>query len=63
MNTYTGPIFKVPAYAALGYRAFQFIRINAGVTVLENTAQSSVKVYPFIGISAELNLSLRLAKD
>lgn len=62
-NTYTGPIFKVPAYAALGYRAFQFIRINAGVTVLENTAQSNVKVYPFIGISAELNLSLRLAKD
>ncbi len=62
-NMYTGPIFKVPVYAALGYRAFQFMRINVGATVLEDVSQSSVKVYPFVGISAELNLSLRLAKD
>lgn len=60
---YTGPIFNVPVYGALGYRAFRFIRINAGVTVLENVATSNIEVFPFIGISAELNLSLSLAKE
>lgn len=60
---YTGPIFNVPVYGALGYRAFRFIRVNAGVTVLENVGTSNIKVYPFIGISAELNLSLSLAKE
>jgi hypothetical protein len=60
---YTGPIFNVPVYGALGYRAFRFIRINAGVTVLEDVATSNIEVFPFIGISAELNLSLSLAKE
>lgn len=60
---YTGPIFGVPVYGALGYRAFRFIRVNAGVTVLENVTTSNINVYPFIGISAELNLSLSLAKE
>ncbi len=60
---YTGPIFNVPVYGSLGYRAFRFIRVNAGVTVLENVVTSNIKVYPFIGISAELNLSLSLAKE
>lgn len=60
---FTGPIFNLPLYAALGYRAFRFIRVNAGITVLENVADTKIDVYPFIGISAELNLSLHLAKD
>ncbi|NJN77471.1 MAG: hypothetical protein HC803_03380 [Saprospiraceae bacterium] len=60
---YTGPIFGVPVYGALGYRAFRFIRVNAGVTVLENVGTSNIQVHPFIGISAELNLSLSLAKE
>jgi len=60
---YTGPIFNVPVYGALGYRAFRFIRVNAGVTVLENVSTSNIQVYPFIGVSAELNLSLSLAKE
>jgi hypothetical protein len=60
---YTGPIFNVPVYGALGYRAFRFVRINAGVTVLENVTTSNIAVHPFIGISAELNLSLSLAKE
>jgi hypothetical protein len=60
---YTGPIFGVPVYGALGYRAFRFIRVNAGVTVLEDIAASKIQVYPFVGISAELNLSLSLAKE
>lgn len=60
---FTGPIFNVPVYGALGYRAFRFIRVNAGVTVLENVSTSNIQVYPFIGISAELNLSLSLAKE
>lgn len=60
---YTGPIFNVPVYGALGYRAFRFIRVNAGVTVLEDVTTSNIQVYPFVGISAELNLSLSLAKE
>jgi hypothetical protein len=60
---YRGPIFGVPVYGALGYRAFRFIRVNAGVTVLENVTTSNINIYPFIGISAELNLSLSLAKE
>ncbi len=60
---YTGPIFNVPVYGALGYRAFRFIRVNAGVTVLEDVATSNIEVFPFVGISAELNLSLSLAKE
>jgi hypothetical protein len=60
---YIGPIFNVPVYGALGYRAFRFIRVNAGVTVLENISSQNIQIYPFIGISAELNLSLSLAKE
>lgn len=59
---YTGPIFKIPVYASLGYRAYRFVRINAGATFLENTANNSISVVPFVGISAEFNVSINLAK-
>ena len=59
---YTGPIFKIPVYASLGYRAYRFIRINAGATFLENTVTNSLSIVPFIGISAEFNVSVKLAK-
>lgn len=68
--TVTGPIFGRPVYAALGYRAFKFIRINAGVTALENKKPDGsgvfdvelkdIKVKPFVGISAEINLWMGL---
>ncbi len=64
-NQVTGPIFGRPYYLGLGYRAFQFIRINAGATFLENAANttidvSNISVKPFVGISAEINLWMGL---
>ena len=59
---YTGPIFGIPVYAGLGYRAYRFIRVNAGATFLENTTNNSLEIVPFVGLSAEFNLSVRLAK-
>ena len=59
---YTGPIFKIPVYASLGYRAYRFVRINAGATFLENTTNNNLSIMPFVGISAEFNVSINLAK-
>ncbi len=59
---YTGPIFKIPVYASLGYRAYRFVRINAGATFLENTGTGSLEIVPFVGISAEFNVAVKLAK-
>lgn len=59
---YSGPIVQIPFYAALGYRAYRFVRINAGAAFLENTADNSVEIVPFIGLSAEFNVSVKLAK-
>lgn len=64
-NEVTGPIFGRPYYVGLGYRAFQFIRINAGATFLENSANttidiSNISVKPFVGVSAEINLWMGL---
>lgn len=59
---YTGPFIEKPVYAALGYKAFQFIRLNAGISVVEETnlslphSNSEITVKPFVGISAEINL-------
>lgn len=65
-NVVTGPIFGRPYYVGLGYRAFQFIRINAGAAFLEtkqsdfNIDLSRVRVQPFVGVSAEVNLWMGL---
>jgi hypothetical protein len=66
----TGPVIKRPFYVGYGYKVYRFIRLSAGVTVLENsTANSTISdisenIYfrPFIGISADLNLLIDLAK-
>lgn len=67
-NVVTGPIFGRPYYLGVGYNIFRFIRINAGVTALENLGTSSVgngsvsldvdaiSLQPFIGISAEIEI-------
>lgn len=57
----TGPIFGRPYYLGLGYKVFQFIRINAGATFLEKASNTQfdvkdIQVKPFIGVSAEINL-------
>lgn len=67
-NEVTGPIFGRPYYIGLGYKAFQFIRINAGATFLEtkqsdfNIDLNRVRVKPFIGISGEINLWMGLGR-
>ncbi|HRI28826.1 MAG TPA: hypothetical protein PK239_15535 [Chitinophagales bacterium] len=65
-NVVTGPIFGRPYYVALGYKVFKFIRINAGATFLEKQRTefgfnvNDVRIRPFVGVSAELNLWLGL---
>lgn len=66
----SGPIFKRPTYIGLGYRAFNFIRISAGAAFLENrdTAgglddlRTTVTIRPFVGIQADLNFWMDLAR-
>ncbi|MFN0201442.1 MAG: hypothetical protein ACKVTZ_07975 [Bacteroidia bacterium] len=62
-NTVSGPIFGRPYYVAYGYRAFRFIRVNAGAAFLETRYADNTKqfmVRPFVGVSAELSLWLGL---
>ncbi len=59
----TGPIIKRPSYVALGYKLFKFVRLNAGASFTEVAGSngdglSNVSVRPFVGISAEVNLSI-----
>lgn len=59
---YTGPIFQIPVYASLGYRAYRFVRVNAGATFLENTTTNSLEIVPFVGLSLEFNVAVKLAQ-
>lgn len=64
----TGPIFGKPYFLGVGYRLFRFVRLNAGMTALETKGSSSIgggsvevgeiQLQPFVGISAEINLSV-----
>lgn len=60
----SGPLVKRPTYVGLGYKMFKFIRLNAGATFTEKINASSglelkdINVRPFVGISAEFNLSV-----
>lgn len=61
-NSYTGPIVKLPIYAALGYKVLNMFRINAGATLLQYNNQTGIDetdaIYlrPFIGASLEINV-------
>jgi hypothetical protein len=62
----TGPVVDKPTYLGLGYRIFEFIKLNAGVTAISteklsinNIRSDNVQLKPFVGISAEFDLSLR----
>lgn len=66
----SGPIIGIPAYVALGYPIFEFVRLNAGATFLQNTSKApdglnlqQVSIKPFIGISADINLWIGLGKN
>lgn len=61
----TGPVIGLPFYLGVGYRALRFIRLNAGLVATSKEKSSirdvrfeDVKLRPFVGVSAELNLWL-----
>ena len=69
----TSPIFGRPVYAGFGYKVYEFIRISAGVTFLENRADTNNNVTlsdlddnlylrPFIGVTADINFWASFAK-
>ena len=69
----SGPIFGKPIYAGLGYKVYEFIRLSAGVTFLENKADSNnngtpididntLYLRPFIGITADINFWASLSR-
>lgn len=68
-NVVTGPVFGRPIYLGLDYKLFQFVRFNAGATLLEGMKATdelntdftkTVYVRPFIGVSAKINLAIGL---
>ncbi|MFK8056582.1 MAG: hypothetical protein AB8F78_10720 [Saprospiraceae bacterium] len=68
-RTFTGPIVNKPVFVGLDYKLFSFVRFNAGAVLLEEVendfglaVDSGVKVRPFVGLSAKLNLSISLDK-
>ena len=70
-NTVTGPVFGRPIYLGLDYKLFQFVRFNAGATLLEGMKAKdetnldftkTIYVRPFIGLSAKINLAIGLDK-
>lgn len=59
----SGPIIDKPIYAGLGYRLFQFVRLSAGVTILENrgdlqntTLNKDIYFRPFVGLTGDIKL-------
>lgn len=66
----TGPVIGLPIYAAVGYPIFEFVRLNAGATLLQNAASApdglnfqQVAVRPFLGLSADINLWIGIGKN
>ncbi len=67
-NEVSGPIIKRPSYVGLGYKVFKFVRLNAGAAFTESSSNGSsgieglrnVNIRPFVGVSAEINLSVSL---
>jgi hypothetical protein len=58
-----GPLFNIPMYAGLGYKALQLVRINAGAVVLEDDAgDKGVYVRPFVGLSIDLDIWAKISR-
>ena len=64
------PFTKIPLYLGLGYRPWRFLRLQAGLTLLEAASANqpvlglnqSLELRPFVGIGIELNIWADLAK-
>lgn len=68
-NEITGFVVNRPIYFGLDHKLFQFVRINAGATFLEETgaagdlsANKNVMIRPYVGLSARIDLSVKLGK-
>ena len=70
-RTFTGPIVDKPIFIGLDYKLFSFVRFNAGGVFIQEDVggginiediTTNVKVRPFVGLSAKLNLSISLDK-
>lgn len=68
-QTLTGPVVSRPVYVGLGYSLVDFLRLQAGATVLQNTANApdgvnlqAVTVRPYVGIALDINVWLGLGK-
>ncbi len=60
-----GPLFGLPVYAGIGYKMFNFARLTAGIAATNNAnsgsgANNRFQIHPFLGLSAEINLSMRV---
>lgn len=68
--TISGPIINKPFYFGLGYKVFQFVRITGGATFLANKGsvnsindvKTNTYLRPYLGIIADLNIWMDLAK-
>lgn len=58
----SGPIIDLPIFASLNYRTFRFLKLQAGVTLMEEkdllNDTSSLLVRPFLGLSIDFNIGL-----
>ena len=70
-RTWTGPIVNRPFFVGLDYKLFSFVRFNAGAVILEpddenqstiDDLDNDIRIRPFVGLSAKLNLTLTLDK-
>jgi hypothetical protein len=63
----SGPIIGLPIYAAFGYRIFDYLKIHAGTTLLEekNVGVKNTAIYfaPFIGLSFEFQMWIGVDKN
>jgi hypothetical protein len=59
-----GFLIDRPLYLGLDHKLFQFIRINAGATFLEENGANNknVLVRPYVGLSARIDLGVRLGQ-
>jgi hypothetical protein len=64
LNKVSGPVIGLPMYVSAGYRVLKFIRLQAGVTILEETDQitdsKSVYLKTFVGVSLEFQMWIGL---
>lgn len=66
-QVFSGPLVDRPIYLALGYQVFKVMRFNAGAALTSTEANGSggqsLQVYPFVGISMELNLWVGFSRN